>query len=327
MSLITANKKTYNSSVAILTSLTFFTGLASIFLGFIFVPFATAFFAMLLMCEAYGKRRICSYIIPAVVLAVDIIINRYYIFSSASFIIVGFLLFFMYAHRVGKIESVFILSGALFAFYIASSIFVVFSLIGKTSTENFSDALVRAYDMGKEWFLGQSNDYNNLLAELGQQPIFTSEFVITAYNRLIFLLPPLFFVASIVSIGIATKMFKFFSVKFTVDAPNAMKWRLHTPTIMAIVYIVASILNIFVGTGVFGICVSWIYLILSIIYAYIGIKFVYQFISLKKSSLLAVAVIVLAFVFLSSFAYQLASYFGAYYVISVNRRTNQNRPD
>ena len=322
MSLVDRSKKTYNSSVAILTVLTLITGIGSVFYGFLFVPFAAAFYAMILLCESYGKKRIFSYLIPVVILAFDAIIHKFYIVGSASVILIGFFLFYLYARRVEKFESVFILAGILFAFYIASFILLAVSIGEKLSLDSDKNVFVALYDFGLEYAIEAYKSDNAIVAYLSQVYALTPEFISDVYKNFVFMLPPLLFVFAIVSVGISSKMYTFFVRRFTKDAPFALKWRLHTSTLLAIVFIVASILKLFVGTGIFGICVSWIYTIFAIIYAYLGVKFVYQFISLKKSTLLAVIVIAFAFLFLSSFAYQLASYAGAYYVISVNRRSN-----
>lgn len=327
MSLVNKSTKTYNSSVAILTSLTVIAGLGTVFLGYIFFPFAAAFFAMLLSCESYGKRRIFSYIAPLIVLLVDVVVNRIFIFEALAFIVIGFLLFFMYSRRAGKSETVFTLIAVLFAFFVVSIIFAIFRINNSFSFGIVADYLKNLYEQYKTTFVDAAT-YAQSVGLSGQDSLLLSrDDLIDIYNGLVSMIPPALVVTAIVSVGIASKIFTFFVSKFTVDAPFAMRWRLHTSTLLAVVYIIVSILRLFVGAGIFGLCVSWIYVIFSVVYAYIGVKFLYQFISIKKSSLLAVAVIVIAFLFFSTFAYQLSSYFGAYYVISVNRRANLNRHD
>ena len=330
MSLLNKSAKTYNSSVAILSALTLLSGISTVFLGYITFPFAASFFAMLLCCESSGKRRIFSYVVPMLVFIVNIvvgIVTGSFFFECLAFVIIGFLLYFMYSHRVGKAETVFTLVTVLFLFYIVSILFTIFRINDSFSFDKAVEYIRNSYEQYKTYFV-DAFTYAQSVGLSGQENLFlTRNDLISLYNGVIVMLPPVFVVISILSIGIASKMFTFFVSRFTDDAPFVMKWRLHTTTLLAVVYIIVSVLRIFVGSGIFGLCVSWIYLIFSIIYAYIGVKFVYQFISIKKNALLAVLVILFSFLFFSTFAYQLASYFGAYYVITVNRRINLNRHD
>ncbi len=325
MSLVNQSKKTYNSSVAILTSLTFITGIATIFLGFIFVPFAAAFYAMLLFCEKYGKHRIFSYVAPVALIALDVLYNGYAILGSVSFVLVGFLLFFMYSTGAGKFETVIIISAVLFTFYLADVFSFILQYVDNVSMESIKNSLLYAYDSGKNILLSLYDESVKILAENGIAPYYTADALVDAYKFYVLCTPAYMFVCAIISVAVASKIFRFFVVKYTKDSPAAIKWRLHTPSVFAILYIVTAVLRLFTGDGVFGICVAWIYITLSIIYVYIGIRFIYQFISLKKNTVLAVVVIALAFIFFSGLAYSLASYFGAYYVISVNRRANAER--
>ena len=119
MSLLNKSAKTYNSSVAILSALTLLSGISTVFLGYITFPFAASFFAMLLCCESSGKRRIFSYVVPMLVFIVNIvvgIVTGSFFFECLAFVIIGFLLYFMYSHRVGKAETVFTLVTVLFCF-------------------------------------------------------------------------------------------------------------------------------------------------------------------------------------------------------------------
>ena len=325
MSLVNSSKKTYNSSIAILTALTIFSGIATIFFGFLVVPFASAFYAMLLFCEKYGNRRMFSYISAVVIIALGFFFGVSSILCTVAAVLVGFLIYFMYSHKVGKLETVFIISGVLLAFYIASIFVLIFACIDKATMSSIKDTLLHTYDSAKNIII---YSYDNIAAQLAKYDVstqYSKELVLELYHMFVFLLPSFLFAAAIISVGVTSKIFKFFVSRFTPDAQNSMKWRLHTPTLFAVIYIASSILSLFTGDGVFGISVRWIYIIFSVIYAYIGVRFVYQFISLKKNSLLAAVVVAVAFLLLGTFAYQLTSYFGAYYVISVNKRANANR--
>ncbi len=333
MSLVNSSKKTYNSSIAILTALTIFSGIATIFFGFLVVPFASAFYAMLLFCEKYGNRRMFSYISAVVIIALGFFFGVSSILCTVAAVLVGFLIYFMYSHKVGKLETVFIISGILLAFYIASIFVLIFACIDKATMSSIKDTLLHTYDSAKNIIM-YSIMYScdnvavaKLLAifDIDTSTQYFKELVLERYRMFVFLLPSYLFAAAIISVGVTSKIFKFFVSRFTPDAQNSMKWRLHTPTLFAVIYIASSILSLFTGDGVFGISVRWIYIIFSVIYAYIGVRFVYQFISLKKNSLLAAVVVAVAFLLLGTFAYQLTSYFGAYYVISVNKRANANR--
>ena len=329
MSLVNSSKKTYNSSIAILTALTIFSGIATILFGFLVVPFASAFYAMLLFCEKYGNRRMFSYISAGAIISLGFFFGVSSILYTVAAVLVGFLIYFMYSHKVGKLETVFIISGVLLAFYIASIFVLIFAYIDKATMSSIKDTLLHTYDSAKNiiMYSCDNGDVAKLHAifDIDTSTQYFKELVLERYHMFVLRLPSYLFAAAIISVGVTSKIFKFFVSRFTPDAQNSMKWRLHTPTLFAVIYIASSILSLFAGDGVFGISVRWIYIIFSVIYAYIGVRFVYQFISLKKNSLLAAVVVAVAFLLLGTFAYQLTSYFGAYYVISVNKRANANR--
>jgi len=55
------------------------------------------------------------------------------------------------------------------------------------------------------------------------------------------------------------------------------------------------------------------------VFAYLGITFVYAFLSSLRGSVFAFLVVFLAILFLSYFAIQLLSFIGVYYVITYNK--------
>lgn len=310
---------TYTKTMIFFSVLTFLFGLATCFVGNIFLPFSTAFCACLFLFEN-PEKRILSYIVPLVVMVINVSINRLESIIGFEFIILGLLMALLYAKKVSKSES-----AAYLTFII--SFFVIFSLYinGIFACKSFEISRVIAY------YDELLNAFRFNLVELlsstkitdssGSTEYFmSSEVAEIVFNAGLNLLPSFMIGYSFLLAGISIKLFAFL-------ARNRCKYGIlkryanFVPSsITAYFYILASIVGFLVaGENVFEIAMMNIANILMLPFAYVGIKYLKTMALITGRKTFFCIIIIAGLIMAPAAASRLISYLGVYFAITHNK--------
>ena len=245
--------------------------LGCIFLGYIFLPFAAGMYASLLICEK-KDRRIFSYALPIVVIALNFMLNGLYSLEAIAYPIVGFIIYAFYKKEKSKAESAFWITLVVFLFFILSLALIAFKEMKTISFSAIGTFYSDAYTTLKKVFI----DYLTSMSE-------KNEFGITVYlynaaeaeiyfiesAKLIF---PIAVISAFLISGIALKTFSKQTYRTSSDN-RVTAWDFIPSSFVAYFYLIISIISIVADVGILAETVFWIEMIFSVVFAYMGFKF------------------------------------------------------
>ena len=121
--------------------------------------------------------------------------------------------------------------------------------------------------------------------------------------------------------GISLKLFTFITWKKCDDKDYVIKWRFTTPSLYAYFYIALIFVSMFTmaNVSIFTVCVSNLYNIFMIVYAYIGFNFVHAFLSIKRKPIFAFILLLIITVLMLNLALELLAIIGAFGTIRRNK--------
>ena len=312
----------YKKTIFTLSLLTAVFAFGCILFGYIFLPMASAFYAALLIYENNSKRVI-SYALPVIMFLINLVLRdfSFYSLEALAYVAVGVIIYLTYTRNISKGESVFWTTFALILMLVISAIFLAFETLGSfglTPLQQFFSNLFSSY---KSFFVDSLTSLTVLNDEgisffaynPGEAELF--------FHELVILLIPIIILFAFLLSGITFKIFKSIVKRNSGEECGIDSWNFMTSNLVAYFYLIIAVLAMFVsGSGVFGLSLVSLNTVLSAVFAYIGVSFVYSLIVLRgKSPFFAVTLIIIACLIFSSFAIQLLSFVGVYFNIVTNK--------
>ena len=290
-------------------------------LGYIFLPFAAASYAAILIYEKPSKR-ILSYVIPIVAFALNLPLRGIYSIEAVAYILIALTIYYCVKRNKSKGETAFWVS---FAILVCIVISIVLLLVELSSNSGYT-SIVRFfgdyYQKYKELFLETVTSlvYEGNNGELSFAfNLYEAEML---FRELIMYVVPLAFFASFVLSGFTLKLFARTVERNSDEDCEIYAWNFAASNIVSYFYIALALVAL-VATAdgsTFSFVIFTLNTIFTAVFAYIGIKSLYYIIiSRGKSKAFAIILLVLAFFLLSSFAFQILSYFGVIMNILTNK--------
>lgn len=315
------NYTSYPLTMLILALAAALTVAGCMLLGYLFLPFASAVYASILLYEK-KEKRILSFIIPILFFVLNFFINGIFSLECVSYVLIGILIYICVKHSVSKGETVFWITLLTFILFALSAILFSFEIMKSVGFDEILEFYTKVYTSFKD-IISDFLTSKTVLNEKGI-PVF-------AYNlteaemfvhEFIMLLIPISVLLAFLSTGITMKTFSFIVSRSSGDECGIHLWKFKTSNLIAYFYVIIAVICFFaVNDGtIFTYVLTTINTILAPIYAYIGAYVIYLFmISRGKSPSFAVLVIFAACVILSSFAIQLLAFFGVYFNVTSNK--------
>lgn len=314
-------KKTtsYKSDLAFLSTMTFVSGFACLLFGYLLLPLAAGFYAALLTTEK-KETRVLSYIIPLLNLVINIFLNGFYSLEAISYVIVGAILFVGFDKRKSKAATVSFATLTLFFLMILSLVLFAFDKVGTFKDFAIGDYFIDLYESGKTKFVEVATSFTSVDDEGVTFHQINAGDAVDIYNSAVFYLIPLTAIFAFALVGFSAKIQISRIRKTEKNDESLLHWRFVTPPFLAYSYLVITIFASLNSQGIIGISLLFVSLILMAVYFYIGVTFLYEFISLKKSRGFAIIAIILSILIFASYAPQIISFIG----IFVNNRIYKN---
>lgn len=307
---------TYKKTMLILSVLTFFSGLIYSVIGEISLPFSAAFLAALFLYEK-PQGRILSYIIPAVTVLLNVLIDGLYGLLSVEYVIIALVMVLVYRFGGTKAECAIYLT-------VIVGVFVLLSLYlgAGRATGSFSvDTAFEYYNTILSDAERQAVEiYSSAAAE--NQGISPEEIDLMFHEIRIQTVSLLAAIAFLIS-GITIKLFA--AVILRVSKRGILISFAHfLPTnITAYSYAIILVLSIFSGTeSTFGIVMLNLSNVLMLVFAYIGVRYVLTMARMSNKRGLINALLIASIVMLSGVALRILSLLGAWAVIGTNNTLN-----
>ncbi len=291
---------------------------ASAVLGEILMPFASAFFAVLLFVE--NKNHIFSLICVFAAVALTVIMfNPISIWSTVA-VIVGFAIYFMYKFKNSKCDTSILLIIIVSLAIALSFVLTAVAFTGEYTFESVIDFYKGLYAEIKVEFVKKTKDIYEKLAE-SSGVVISEDTVIYALDAFVKTIPSVIMTISFFMIGISLKVYTSVLKRFTETTDRIHTWSFSIPSVYGYFYLILYILAIFLtDSGMISLAVANLTGILSFMFAYMGLKFAYNKICKRAKKVLAIALLILGIMLLGTLAVNLLSIFGVFCTISDSKR-------
>ena len=323
MEFILKNEKKYNKTVILLGIFSVLSGVVSaVFahIGIAVMPITAGLYAALLTIEGCGKR-IWTYVVPALIVIPDAILNSYYSFNCALSIVIAIFIFLFFRKGYSKTTLAVMVSIIATAAVVSYIMLGAYAATGKNTLESVVEYYGVIIDSVKDQFI-------SYLLNSGIQGI-TTDYANTIFRAALVRCFAVPLIIGFVISGVSIKTF--FSVVICTDADpkRFYNWRFGTTSIFAIAFLIVSIINWFTSTSdtAFAAVVGNLYLILLAVYAYLGFTFVRAIFARKFNAFLSNLFPILITLVLNVLAVQILSFLGMVMTIMGNRLMKKHMND
>ena len=287
-------------------------------IGELSLPMASAFLATLFIFENPNKR-IFSFLIPVIGIASNLAIHGIYMLVSLEIVVVALIIALCYRYSETKN-----ICAVYLTVIIAVFILVSFYIGGARSCESFDFQIVADYYSGLYTELKSS--LASMIASIkgtGRDGAATSimteqqaKDMIEQYSKLTVAYIGAF---SFLLAGIALKIFNYSVLKISKHGIRKTFAYFFPKSWVAYLYVVLSIISAFISlNGVFAIGIITVSEILMFVFAYLGIRYVLTIARASERRGFLMSILIFGFIFMTSVAVQIISYFGAWIVVSTN---------
>lgn len=316
---LTLKKNADPAKTVVALALCFFAlALGCMYLGYVMLPFAAAFYAALLI---YDKKKIASVIMSVIVLVINVFFNGILSLDAIGCVILGTLLFFLVKANASKAEAAVWLTAVTAIIICVTLIFVAIR-----STREFSFEAVKGfygdfYYSMKEEFSGILANFASLAPDQPALALSPAE-VEALFNNCVLLTPAFILIFAFAVAGFMLKVATALFLSFSGQKEDIFAWQFRATGLLAYFYLIVSVVNFFSQTagGVFAMTVVTLATVFSVVFAYLGAKFLFFIIASRRGSVLAILILVGGFLIASSYAITILSIIGAVFTIKSNKK-------
>lgn len=318
------DRNTKNLTSIVLLTVIF--GIASVFFGYLALPLAGASYAALLFYEN-KNRRVLSYVLPVAIAFLDFSINwvnGYFSEQSLAYVAAGVVIYLCYSKKTEKNLCTVLLTVTLSAFLFIGILFLGFNQADSASISALIDVVKGTYYQAKDTFISaltsitSSDDFGVIYIPI------TREYAEQLFHIILQILPAAVITFALLLSAIALKFFDIFTRKEKYQEKNP-NWIFNPSKVTGIFYIIVAVLNALIfGTDIFTVTVYNIYIILLSVFAYLGFKFIYCIVTMKRSAFFAITLILASVLIFGTTAFAIVSYLGVYYTFISHKIKNNS---
>ncbi len=316
--------KQLKATVAVLTLLF---GVGSVFLSYILIPFASAFYAMLLMVER-EKKKVFTIVCPVIIGLISFAFYGPFAMEGIIYIVLGILIYRLYTRGASKTFTAVVTTSATLLSFILSLVFLAFMV-----TKNYSfDAVIEFYrNEIAELRILFSETMDSALSNLSAD---SEQFLIyeinsdEIFNLLLITFIPASVICAFAVSGIALKTFTSL-VKHRSDGNSPIfNWNFKVSNLFVYAYIITVLLSMFTADseGIVAYTILSLYIVFLAVFAYIGIKFTKTLLEKRMgktpATFLTILIVLTSLLLMIVFVYVVLSFLGVYYTLITNRTSN-----
>lgn len=298
-------------------------------LGYVLLPFAAAFYAAILFFENPAKR-VVSYVLPIAAFVINFLLRGIYSFEAVSYFVVGLIIYLCVKKSKSKGETAFWLSFAILLCLIVSALLLMLELSSNAGYSSVSSFYSDIYNEYRALFLDTVTALVHEDADGIQSFVYNLYEAKVLFRELIIYLIPVALLLSFLLSGLTLKAFCRTVEKNVSEDSEIYSWNFGTSNIVSYFFIALSVFALMANSdgSTFSYVIFTLNTIFTAVFAYIGVKSLYYIIISKgKSKAFAIVLMIIVFALLSSFAFQLLSYFGVIINIVTNRVSRGKRGD
>lgn len=315
-------------TLLILTVLCTLTALVSCVAGEIVLPVIIGLLSCIYLFDS-DKNKYFSIVISGVLLAINVfsvIMGFYVSFISLSAIVVSYLISNAFAKGHNKAETAYLATVICAVLSLAGSVFLAMRVSGSYTFEASLNYYSRIFEELKQMTIDGMAELSSIYASQGI-PLPEMD-VSVVFEILRMSLISYIFISSFVSVGLGMKIFGAFTGKLASEKYHILKWRFMPSRSYAYVYVIISIIWVFISTldNAFAVSVMNLYNIFSIIFLYVGFVSLYNGFKLKMNPITALFLLSLGTLMLSSLGVQILSIIGVVTVLRNSVISNVQTP-
>lgn len=315
------NKNSYTKTISLLVLLTALSLFGCTQLGYLFLPFASAFYAALLLYDKTPKK-ILSIILPTLFFAVNFLFEGVYSLEAVSYAAVGIIIYFAVTKGMSKGETAFYLTTALTFLIAASAIFLAFKATGRVEAAAVTEFYGTIYNTFKDEFIEMLTSLTTENAEGITVFAYNVHNAEALFRELVILLVPIFILFAFLLSGLSLKFFSLTVRKISGDECDISAWHFGASNFIAYFYIAVFVISMLAAgdSSVFSLVLISLNTVLSCVFAYLGFTFVYGVLrSHGKSPFFSATTVIIVCIIFASFALQLLSFVGVYFNVVTNK--------
>ena len=314
------NKKT----LVLLAVISVISGIGLCFVAEFCLPIVAAILAVLYLYDS-SSGRILSVVISIFILLANAItvlfVGGYTVILALESVLLAVVIAACYSKGATKTGTVFYTTVIAAAFVVLA--FISIPIIAERTfsfevVENFYSHL---YDtLERSFVITLSDVYANMDMGGAEINIGTEELE-SVFERATYMLISIVIICALAIVGIAFKIFSALVAKLDSEPTKIAEWKFEMPVLYAYFFMALSLINIFTASSmsVFAISVSNLYNVFLCVYAYVGIKMIYNRFSEKHNKLVVRLIIFAIILLVFSFAVQIFALIGVFYSIYQNK--------
>ena len=313
-------------ALIITSALTSVLAFLCIFIGDIAAPFAAAFYAVLILIES-PKKRVITWVIPAVSILADILLNGLSGYGCIQFTVAGVLIALAFKNKFRKSTLAAMLSATFIVFILWGLCCTAFKETGVYTLASVKDFYFEILETLKNEMIDVLTKVPISLTKEGENVYLTVTDASALVNSFLNLLVSFVAIIAFILAGISIKIFSAIAVRLAAEEDEVRGWMFITTSVFAYAYLAVFVVNLFTaGMGaVASAVIANLYLILMVVYAYLGAKLLLGILMNAQRRFFFLTIALLVLLSMNFYSLVPLSLFGTYGVIVTNRHVNFDR--
>ena len=308
----------YPRVVALISVLSFISGIAVCFLGELLIPFASAFLAILFLFEKPNKR-ILSYACPIASITLSVFVKGWVALVAVEYVVIALIIAFCYKKSLSKAEA-----SIYMTLTIAVFVFISLYISAAVALGSFSFAGVEAHYVKmlldfKEEFVVLLSEFTMTSGDGAVQNVMSVEDATAYFNLFINEFIALVAIFAFLITGLTLKFYTKLVLRYSKYGILKKFAHFIPSNFCAYVFIVSALLNALSSdSSKFGIVLLNANAILTIVFAYMGLRYILLLCKQSQRRSIMYFLLVAAFLSLPEIVPTIISYLGAWVVIGTN---------
>lgn len=287
--------------------------------GIVIVPFASAFYAALILFDD-TKKRLATLFVGALFILLDILFYGFYSYNGLCAVIVGIVFYLVLKKERDKFYGAIVITLIIFLFALLSVYLFGALNCGSLSfgaVREFYSGLISEYSRMMYDAYGEFVSYDDGTATL----VYTKEVIDSAIYGLVSMFVPLTLGLSFILTGLGFKTLWTLIGNYASGGESIYTFRFTPNGFHCAVYIIVFLLQMVAGASdnLFGLTVCSLYVLMSFAFFYVGFNVLVSLLSLKVNVRFARIGVVLGLLAFLDFGFVIVCFIGVWFSFTAGR--------
>ena len=308
----------YPRVIALISFLSFVFGVATCFLGELFLPLASSFLAILFLFEKSDKR-FCSYVCPAASILASVLLKGIAAIITIEYILLAVIIAFCYKKSLTKAETSIYLTLVVAAFVFISLYLGAAVFLETFSPSEILDYYVKAFVEFKQSFIEAFSGFTITANDGTEQNAMSVEEATLYFNVIYSSFIGIIGVFAFLISGLTLKIYTALVLKYSKHGILKKFSHFIPSNFCAYAYIVSAILSALSSdTSKFGLVLLNVNVIMMAVFAYMGARYILMLIKHSERKGMIYFILAASCLAFSSVVPSIISYLGVWVVIGTN---------